>query len=143
MDNTVRLWTLLSRQEDGDLSEQEAQELAFLLKDPANKAALDAYHRLEAYWQKLAAQGAKDPALYWEKQKARIMAAEDADALADTTPISHETGSRAIPWYRLPRVWLAAAAAIVLILGVGMIFRQAADNQEQNTIIVVRNGDQK
>lgn len=140
MDNTIRLWVLLSKQQDGSLSGPEAQELDTLLKDPANNEAVASYARLSDYWEQLGEQKGPDAEKYWQQQKDRL---EDASAAAPQQLPDADVAVHKL-WYQRAGVWLGAAAAILIVLGISLIFRQTGQRSSQDkTIIVVHNGSQK
>lgn len=140
MNKTVRLWALLSKQQDGELSEEESLELDDLRGDPSNKDALATYAKLGAYWRQLASDSGRDSGLFWEKHSAIL----DTDDIADSPHIPPAESFRSRSWYLKARVWIAAAAVVLLVVGINLIVRHTDSIAGgEDTTIVVHNGDQK
>lgn len=142
MDNTVRLWTLLSKQQAGALSSAETLELEELQKDSVNRKALAAYASLDGYWKKIAAEKGVDTDKYWQAHAVKLQNTLDFDLSADSTePFKSNFPSHKL-WYKKSRLWVGIAAAILLVFGLTLIFRHTI-NTGIDVHIVVHNGDQK
>ncbi|UAY56904.1 FecR family protein [Arachidicoccus terrestris] len=140
MDNTVRLWVLLSKQQDGALSGEEAAELERLQNDPANNVSLATYAQLDAYWRQLAVAKGADSLEFWEKHRARL----EKEPLDADLAFSPAAAAPNRPWYQKTRIWVAAAAIILFALGLSMLFKKAGKvNTGGDTVIIVHNGNQK
>lgn len=142
MDNTVRLWTLLSKQQAAELSGAEQLELKALQEDPSNQEAVASYVRLSHYWKQLADAKQTDTSQYWEQHKAMLthQAAVKTDLLV---PVTEKSLVKRKWQHHKTRLWQAVAAVVIIALGVTLIFRYGGKNIQGDTIIVVHNGAQK
>lgn len=151
MDNTVRLWTLLSKQSHGELSEVELQELNVLRADPANQDALASYVKLDAYWAKLGKESTEDLTDFWLRQKGKLGQADFP--MKEKLWATNEEGTPMpiMPmrpkWYKRKPALLGAAAAILIVIGLGFIFthqnNQSVNTTDTETVIIVHNGAQR
>ena len=149
-DKTVRLWTLLSKQEHGELSKEEAPELESLQADPLNQEALATYAMLKDYWKKLALEKGPDSAAYWQNQLIRLQAvgeqAKEQSMPNQTTESLYDPEIAIRPkWYLRKGAWLSAAAVALLAICLSLFFKHQNNpgNDNEQIVVIVHNGDQK
>ena len=138
MDNTVRIWTLLSKMERDTLLKEECLELEAYRKDLLNKEAFLTYERLSSFWKSKALEEGVDTASYWEAHKKR-MAEKGAGLYEDVNMPA--VGVRVKKWYQLGSVW-KVAALLVLAIGATFYFKLGRVSDDL-VVIVAHNGDQK
>ena len=151
MDNTVRLWTLLSKQKHDALSDEELLELEDLRSNPDNQKALASYAKLESYWDKVRMDNSEDLSAFWQKQKERL--GYEDQTQNEQPPDSRTPDSNTLfvaassKWYKRKSFALGTAALVLILIGLGLVFKfqsaPDAGNQQGDTVIVAHNGAQR